>query len=68
MDGYEVARRLRAIPEAKSAVLIALTGYGREQDVVHAKKAGFDHHMIKPVDTSYLEAPIEKAALEEIRS
>jgi CheY-like chemotaxis protein len=47
MDGYEVARRLRLIaPEAR---LIALTGYGRPEDRLRAKEAGFDVHLVKPV-------------------
>jgi len=50
MLGYEVARRLRGIAEAANAMLIAVTGYGRESDVAKALAAGFDHHLVKPVD------------------
>jgi signal transduction histidine kinase len=50
MLGYEVARRLRSLDEAMHAMLIAVTGYGRESDVVKAIDAGFDHHLVKPVD------------------
>jgi CheY-like chemotaxis protein len=49
MDGYEVARRIRAM-RGKSVVLIALTGWGQEEDVQRAKRAGFDHHLVKPPD------------------
>lgn len=54
MDGKELARRLRAMPEAAGAVLIAVTGYGHEQDKQNSIEAGFDHHLVKPVDTAKL--------------
>jgi signal transduction histidine kinase len=50
MLGYEVARRLRSLDAAAHALLIAVTGYGRESDVMKAIDAGFDHHLVKPVD------------------
>ncbi len=50
MLGYEVARRLRGLVESSGALLIAVTGYGRESDVAKARDAGFDHHLVKPVD------------------
>lgn len=50
MDGYELARRLRAQPENASATLVALTGYGQNQDRVEAQEAGFDHYLVKPAD------------------
>ncbi len=49
MDGYELARRLRARPATADALLIALTGWGRAEDVAAAHAAGFDHHLVKPV-------------------
>jgi CheY-like chemotaxis protein len=49
MDGYEVAERLRALPEGKDAVLIAITGYGQEDDRRRSQRAGIDHHLVKPV-------------------
>jgi len=55
MDGYEVARRLRAQPEQARMTLIALTGYGRESDFARSKEAGIDHHLIKPVDLTDLQ-------------
>jgi signal transduction histidine kinase/CheY-like chemotaxis protein len=54
MDGYEVAQRLRALPETQLAVLIALTGYGQPEDRSRSKRAGFDHHLLKPVDPDML--------------
>ena len=50
MDGYEVARRLRQTPQTAGALLIALTGYGQQGDRQRGKEAGFDAHMLKPVD------------------
>jgi PAS domain S-box-containing protein len=50
MDGYEVARRLRAIPAFQATVLVALTGYGQEEDRRRSLGAGLDHHLTKPVD------------------
>jgi signal transduction histidine kinase/ActR/RegA family two-component response regulator len=50
MDGYQVAAALRRDPETASAKLIAVTGYGREEDRRKSKEAGFDLHLTKPVD------------------
>jgi PAS domain S-box-containing protein len=50
MDGYEVARRLRAIPSDRRPLLVALTGWGQEEDRQRAVDAGFDHHLVKPAD------------------
>jgi len=50
MDGYELARRLRAQPENARATLVALTGYGQNQDRAAARQAGFDHYLVKPAD------------------
>src|SRR5262249_62330583 len=55
MDGYEVARRIRQRPELRGVVLVALTGYGRDEDRRTGVTAGFDHHLVKPVDPSALE-------------
>jgi signal transduction histidine kinase len=54
IDGNELARRLRSMPETAKAVLIAVTGYGQEHDRKNAFAAGFDYHFVKPVDTSKL--------------
>jgi signal transduction histidine kinase/CheY-like chemotaxis protein/PAS domain-containing protein len=54
MDGYEVARQIRAKQSAKSIKLIALTGYGRVEDRQNALDAGFDYHMVKPVHPEVL--------------
>jgi PAS domain S-box-containing protein len=58
MDGLELARRLRANPLTASCTLIALTGYGRPEDRLRSRDAGFDHHLVKPVDPSELMAAL----------
>jgi len=50
MNGFQVARELRARPETRGALLIAVTGYGQAADRQRAMEAGFDHHLVKPVD------------------
>jgi PAS domain S-box-containing protein len=54
MDGNELARRIRAQPETARSVLVAVTGYGQEQDKNNAAAAGFDYHFVKPVDSARL--------------
>lgn len=54
MDGYEVARRLREMPEAEGAVLVALTGWGQDSDRQRSAQAGFDRHLVKPVEPEAL--------------
>ena len=54
MDGYEVAARLRDLPEAAGAVLIAVTGYGQDADRRRSREAGIDHHLVKPVSPEML--------------
>lgn len=55
MSGYDVARAMRAQPQLAGMTLVALTGWGAEDDRRRAKDAGFDHHLTKPVDLSVLE-------------
>jgi signal transduction histidine kinase len=54
MDGYELAGHLRAEPYGESLLLIALTGYGQDEDRRRTKQAGFDHHLTKPADPAVL--------------
>jgi len=56
MDGNELAQRLRALPQTAGAVLVAVTGYGQENDRKQTLASGFDHHLVKPVDTEQLAA------------
>ena len=62
IDGYEVARRLRADPATASVRLVALTGYGQESDRERALGAGFDDHLVKPVDLARLVEVLETQA------
>lgn len=54
MDGYEVSRRIRADPDRGRVLLIALTGWGQEDDQRRSRAAGFDHHLVKPPDIDKL--------------
>lgn len=68
MDGYALARRLRASPATADAVLIALTGYGQAHDKESARAAGFDHHFVKPMDMEALDVILEEAAQSTVAS
>jgi CheY-like chemotaxis protein len=61
MDGYEVAREVRLSPVGKTALLIAVTGYGQADDRRRSKEAGFDAHLVKPVSQSLLSTLITTA-------
>ena len=62
MDGYELARRLKKTPEAENTVLVAMTGWGQEEDVRKGKEAGFDHHLVKPSEPAVLEKLLAEVA------
>ena len=66
MNGFEVAARLRQSPNLERAVLIAMTGYGQESDRKRSMEAGFDHHLVKPVDYSKVQGML--AAVKPVRS
>jgi CheY-like chemotaxis protein len=55
MSGYEVVKRLRELPGEERAVLVAVTGYGQPSDRERAREAGFDHHLVKPVEPAHLQ-------------
>jgi CheY-like chemotaxis protein len=61
MDGYELARRLRAQPETRHALLVAITGYGQDSDRRLAAEAGFDRHLVKPIDLEALQGALSGA-------
>jgi PAS domain S-box-containing protein len=65
MDGYEIARRLRQRPQLSDAWLIALTGYGQDSDRQQSQEAGFDYHLVKPVNTQELEALVANLTKEQ---
>ncbi len=54
MDGFEVAKHLREEPSLKEVPPIAVSGYAREEDRQRSRQAGFDHHLVKPVDPQAL--------------
>jgi CheY-like chemotaxis protein len=54
MDGYEAARRIRNEPWSNGVLLVALTGWGQEEDRSRARNAGFDHHLTKPASPEAL--------------
>jgi len=62
MNGYEVARQLRDRHGTGDLTLVALTGWGQEQDRRRSKEAGFDHHLTKPVELATLQAVLESCA------
>jgi PAS domain S-box-containing protein len=55
MDGYQVAREIRARHSGSTVTLVALTGWGQEEDRWRAKEAGFDHHLVKPAEIDAVE-------------
>jgi CheY-like chemotaxis protein len=64
MDGYEVARKMRADPELARVALVAVSGYAQPEDVAMAKAAGFDAHLAKPPSIEALERAIAEAGRE----
>ena len=60
IDGYELARRLRALPEVDNALLIAVTGYGQAEDRRRAEDAGFDRYLMKPVEFESLRSMLQE--------
>jgi two-component system CheB/CheR fusion protein len=63
MDGYEVARRLREAEETRKTMIVAVTGYGQDEDRRQAFAAGFDYHLTKPVDPDALQALLAACGL-----
>ncbi len=62
MDGYELAKRLGQSPELKHTVLVAVTGYGQQEDIQRSRDAGFHHHLVKPVDFEALRTVLRRIA------
>jgi len=62
ISGYEVAKRLRELPETRQAFLIAITGYGGPEYIEQSESAGFDEHLLKPVEPLKLSALLATAA------
>lgn len=64
IDGYDLARRLRASPNSRNALLIALTGYGSDEARQLSMAAGFDHHLVKPLGANAVLSLFKVGALE----
>jgi CheY-like chemotaxis protein len=62
MDGTELAQRLRAMPAHAGKSIIALTGYGQAADRARSQAAGFDHHLVKPVNYEQLSGLLQERA------
>jgi PAS domain S-box-containing protein len=62
MNGYELARRIRALPGGEAVSLVAITGWGQQTDKDLAQDAGFDHHLTKPIDFDELRTLLARAA------
>lgn len=62
LDGYEVARRIRAVLGRDQIVLVALTGYSADEDRARTEEAGFDVHLVKPVESAALEHVLARVA------
>ena len=67
MTGYEVAQQLRAEKGHEGIVLVALTGWGTEEDRRQAREAGFDHHLTKPVDLAEVQRIVERVAAAKMK-
>ena len=68
MDGYELARRVRLEPRFAEIPLIALTGYGKDEDRERTRAAGFAHHLVKPVDPAELRVMLKEYAAKRTAS
>lgn len=65
MNGYDVARAIRAEPLLKKAVLVAQTGWGQEEDRRKSREAGFDGHLVKPIDFKAMQTLIASVLAEK---
>jgi CheY-like chemotaxis protein/anti-sigma regulatory factor (Ser/Thr protein kinase) len=68
MDGYEVARKIRAMTQFRDIRLVALTGYGQSEDRQRTQAAGFDDHLVKPVDSTILERSLSGYSIHRAKS
>ena len=59
LSGYALARRLRTLPETRKCILVAVTGWGQEDDKRNAREAGFDHHLVKPVEPEQMHSIVD---------
>jgi len=68
LSGYQVARALRAQPQFRTTVLIALTGYGQTENVRRALETGFNAHIVKPLESSVLEQMLEQRSWSRVNT
>ena len=62
MSGYEVAKRVRANPDLRDAILVAMTGHGQAEDKKETRAAGFAYHLVKPVEPDLLQKLLAEIA------
>jgi CheY-like chemotaxis protein len=65
LNGYDLARRMREVPELRGMILVAQTGWGQEEDRRRSREAGFDHHLVKPLNAEELQTLIRVAGPSE---
>ena len=68
LNGYEAARRIRALPWGQHVILVAVTGWGQEDDRLKAREAGFDCHMVKPIDPAALTSTLATLSIERVEN
>jgi CheY-like chemotaxis protein len=62
MDGYEVARQMRSDPQLQRALIVAVTGFGGDEDRERSRSAGIDHHLLKPIDLEFVKSLLGRRA------
>jgi CheY-like chemotaxis protein len=65
LNGYDACRRIRALPTRTPRTLVAVTGWGQARDLENSRAAGFDHHLVKPVDMAQLQGLLANAGVVE---
>jgi CheY-like chemotaxis protein len=66
LNGYEAARRMRALSGTRDALIVALTGWGQGEDRRRSREAGFDHHLVKPVALDDLQDVLSQPARQHV--
>jgi CheY-like chemotaxis protein len=67
-DGYQVARELRAQDATRDAILVALTGWGAQEDRARSRDAGFDHHLTKPAGLAAVDSLLARISAGEAQA
>jgi CheY-like chemotaxis protein len=66
LDGFDVCRRVRLFSSSAQPAMIALTGWGRKDDLRLSREAGFDYHLVKPVSSEALDAILQRVAMSRV--